>query len=94
MSIDNVVAVAAIARDNTELLIFGLALAIAFMAFASLIMRVMVRYRWLSYFGLLFLVYLAAAMLYDGMVEMSWIRLYSLGGINYTDLGGHMFAYT
>jgi len=32
-----------------------------------------VRYRWLSYFGLLFLVYLAAAMLYDGMVEMSWI---------------------
>ena len=74
MSIDNIVAVAAIARDNTELLIFGLALAIAFMAFfASLIMRVMVRYRWLSYFGLLFLVYLAAAMLYDGMVEMSWI---------------------
>ena len=39
MSIDNVVAVAAIARDNTELLIFGLALAIAFMVFfASLIM--------------------------------------------------------
>jgi len=74
MSIDNIVAVAAIARDNTELLIFGLALAIAFMAFfASLIMRVMVRYRWLSYFGLLFLVYLAAAMLYDGLVELHWI---------------------
>ena len=66
------VAVAAIARDNTELLIFGLALAIAFMAFfASLIMRVMVRYRWLSYFGLLFLVYLAAAMLFDGFVELN-----------------------
>ena len=72
MSIDNIVAVAAIARDNTELLIFGLALAIAFMAFfASLIMRVMVRYRWLSYFGLLFLVYLAAAMLFDGFVELN-----------------------
>ena len=71
MSIDNVVAVAAIARDNTELLIFGLALAIAFMVFfASLIMRVMVRYRWLSYFGLLFLVYLAVAMLYDGFLEL------------------------
>jgi len=71
MSIDNVVAVAAIARDNTELLIFGLALAIAFMAFfASLIMRIMVRYRWLSYLGLLFLVYLAAAMLYDGFLEL------------------------
>ncbi|MGB2333990.1 MAG: YjbE family putative metal transport protein, partial [Candidatus Puniceispirillaceae bacterium] len=33
MSIDNIVAVAAIARDDTQLLIFGLALAIAFMAF-------------------------------------------------------------
>lgn len=72
MSIDNIVAVAAIARENTQLLIFGLALAIAFMAFfASLIMRVMVRYRWLSYFGLLFLVYLAAAMLYDWLVELN-----------------------
>ena len=72
MSIDNIVAVAAIARDKTELLIFGLVLAIAFMAFfASLIMRLMVRYRWLSYLGLLFLVYLAAAMLYDGLVDLT-----------------------
>ena len=76
MSIDNIVAVAAIARDNTQLLIFGLALAIAFMAFfASLIMRVMVRYRWLSYFGLLFLVYLAAAMLFDGFVELNLVAV-------------------
>ena len=74
MSIDNIVAVAAIARDNTELLIFGLLLAIAFMAFfSSLIMRVMVRYKWLSYFGLLFLVYLAAAMLFDGFMELNTV---------------------
>jgi YjbE family integral membrane protein len=80
MSIDNIVAVAAIARDNTQLLVFGLALAIAFMAFfASMIMRVMVRYRWLSYFGLLFLVYLAAAMLYDGLVELQWLPAFILG---------------
>jgi predicted tellurium resistance membrane protein TerC len=73
MSIDNIVAVAAIARDNTELLIFGLVLAIAFMAFfASMIMRVMVRFRWLSYLGLIFLIYLAVAMLYDGLVELSF----------------------
>lgn len=50
MSIDNIVAVAAIARDNTQLLVFGLALAIAFMAFfASIIMRIMLKFRWLSY---------------------------------------------
>jgi YjbE family integral membrane protein len=74
MSIDNIVAVAAIARDNTELLIFGLVLAIAFMAFfSSLIMRVMVRYKWLSYFGLLFLIYLAAAMLFDGFMELNTV---------------------
>ena len=80
MSIDNIVAVAAIARDNTELLIFGLALAIAFMAFfASLIMRVMVRYRWLSYFGLFFLIYLAVTMLYDGFVELGWVPPFLLG---------------
>jgi predicted tellurium resistance membrane protein TerC len=68
------VAVAAIARDNTTLLIFGLALAIAFMAFsASLIMKIMIRYRWLSYLGLWFLIYLTLKMLYDGMVDLGFI---------------------
>ena len=72
MSIDNVVAVAAIARDNTTMLIFGLAVAIAFMAFfATMIMRVMTKYPWLSYVGLVFLIYLSAMMLYDGWPEVS-----------------------
>ena len=51
-----------------------MALAIAFMAFfSSLIMRVMVRYKWLSYFGLLFLIYLAAAMIFDGFIELDTV---------------------
>ena len=67
MSIDNVVAVAAIARENTQLLVFGLALAIMFMAFfATIIMKIMTRYKWLSWLGLFFLIYLTLAMLYDG----------------------------
>jgi predicted tellurium resistance membrane protein TerC len=71
MSLDNVVAVAAIARDDTRLLIFGLALAILIMAlFASVIMKVMLAYRWLSYAGLVFLVYLTAMMLYDGARDL------------------------
>lgn len=75
MSLDNVVAVAAIAREDTRLLVFGLALAIFIMAvFASLIMKVMVTYRWLSYAGLVFLVYLTAIMLYDGARDMGWIQ--------------------
>ena len=80
MSIDNIVAVAAIARDNTQLLIFGLALAIAMMAlFASVIMKIMLRFRWLSFAGLAFLMYLAAFMLYDGAVELELIEAYGAG---------------
>ena len=81
MSIDNIVAVAAIARDDTQLLIFGLALAIAMMAlFASAIMKIMLRYRWLSYAGLAFLVYLAVVMTYDGAVELDLINSFGAGG--------------
>jgi YjbE family integral membrane protein len=80
MSIDNIVAVAAIARDDTQLLIFGLALAIAMMAlFASVIMKIMLRYRWLSYGGLAFLVYLAVVMTYDGAVELELISGFGAG---------------
>lgn len=71
MSIDNIIAVAAIARDDTQLLIFGLALAISFMAFfASMIMKIMIKVRWLSYLGLSFLIYLTGMMLYDGIREL------------------------
>ena len=74
MSIDNIVAGSAIARDNTALLVFGLVLAIAFMAFsASLIMKIMIRYRWLSYLGLWFLIYLTITMLYDGLIDLGLI---------------------
>jgi predicted tellurium resistance membrane protein TerC len=68
------VAVAAIARDDTQLLIFGLALAIAFMAFfASMIMKIMLKYKWLSYVGLFFLIYLTFMMLYDGIKDIGLI---------------------
>jgi YjbE family integral membrane protein len=71
MSLDNVVAVAAIAREDTQLLIFGLVLAIVMMAFfASIIMRFMLRYPWVSYVGLVFLVYLTMVMLYDGVMNL------------------------
>ena len=76
MSLDNVVAVAAIARDDTKLLIFGLALAILIMAlFASVIMKVMLKYRWLSWAGLVFLVYLTAMMLFDGARDLGLITM-------------------
>ena len=71
MSLDNVVAVAAIAREDTALLIFGLVLAIVLMAFfATFIMRVMTKFPWLSWVGLIFLVYLTMKMLVDGWIEL------------------------
>ena len=71
MSLDNVVAVAAIAREDTTLLVFGLVLAIVLMAFfATIIMRVMTKLPWLSWVGLIFLVYLTIKMLVDGWSEL------------------------
>ncbi len=71
MSIDNIIAVAAIARENTMLLVFGLVLSIAFMAFfATIIMSIMMKFTWLSWAGLLFLVYLTGSMLYDGWFQL------------------------
>ena len=71
MSLDNVVAVAAIAREDTFLLIFGLVLAIFLMAFfATMIMKVMTKYPWISWVGLIFLIYLTIKMLVDGFEEL------------------------
>ena len=74
MSLDNVVAVAAIAREDTALLIFGLVLAIFLMAFfATMIMKIMTKYPWISWVGLIFLIYLTIKMLVDGFAELMHI---------------------
>lgn len=70
MSLDNVLAVAAIADGDTRQLIFGLALAIVLMAFAAtLIMRLLSKYPWISWLGLAVLTYVAGDMLYRGIVD-------------------------
>lgn len=72
MSIDNVLAVAAIARENTALLVFGLVLAIAMMGVcASFIVKIMGRYPWISWAGLLVLIYVSVRMLYEGWPEVA-----------------------
>ena len=72
MSIDNVFAVAAIARENTSLLVFGLVLAIVFMAFfATVILKVLTKHPWLCWAGLLFLIYLSFELLVDGWPSFS-----------------------
>ncbi len=70
MSLDNVLAVAAIADGDSNKLIFGLALAILLMAFAAtLIMKLLTRYPWISWLGLIVLLYVAAEMFYRGIFD-------------------------
>ena len=72
MSLDNVIAITAIARDNKTLLILGIAFAILIMAlFATAIVKLLTKFKWLSYLGLTFLVYLSSKMTLDG-----WLQIY------------------
>ena len=70
MSIDNVLAVAAIADGDELMLVFGLAFAILLMAFAAtLIMKILTRHPWISWLGLAVLLYVAAEMTYRGVFD-------------------------
>lgn len=70
MSLDNVLAVAGAAMEHPTVLIIGLALSIALMGFAaSFVARLLHRYRWIAYIGLLIILYVALKMLLDGAVE-------------------------
>ncbi len=77
MSIDNVLAVAGIAHDNPPLLVFGLALSIMLMAlFATVIVRFLNRYPWISYVGVAVLVVVAGEMMYASKDAIAgWIDL-------------------
>jgi len=76
MSLDNIVAITAIARDNTSLLIFGLILSILIMAiFATAIIKLLIKFKWIAYLGLFFLIYLSFDMTFDGIVSIySWVK--------------------
>jgi len=70
MSIDNVLAVAAIADGDQTKLVIGLAIAIIAMAcFATLIMKLLTRYPWISWLGLIVLIYVSSEMLYKGIFD-------------------------
>jgi YjbE family integral membrane protein len=71
MSLDNVLAVAGVAREHAWVLIFGLALSVAFMGFAAvMIARLLDRYHWIAYIGLAVIFYVALRMIWDGAWEI------------------------
>jgi YjbE family integral membrane protein len=79
MSLDNVLAVAGAARDHPWIMAAGLLLSIALMGIAAtFIAKLLERYRWLAWVGLLVIVYVALRMMWDGGWEieealMAWM---------------------
>jgi YjbE family integral membrane protein len=70
MSLDNVLLVASIARDNPALLFVGLTFSVLFMGFAAnYVARLIQRYHWINYIGLLVIVYVAGSMIYEGLMD-------------------------
>ncbi|WP_375396722.1 YjbE family putative metal transport protein [uncultured Sphingomonas sp.] len=70
MSLDNVLAVAGAARDHPVVLLFGLALSVTLMAVAAnLIARLIERYHWIAYLGLVVILYVAGSMIHQGIVD-------------------------
>ena len=72
MSLDNVLAVAGVARDHTWVLIVGLVLSVVFMGLAaSFIARLLGRHHWIAYIGLAVIFYVALRMIVDGADELA-----------------------
>jgi YjbE family integral membrane protein len=82
MSLDNVLAVAGAAREHPVILVFGLLLSIALMGIAaSFIARLLHRFRWIGYIGLLIVLYVALHMIWEGhqdlVRDLGWTASYN-----------------
>jgi YjbE family integral membrane protein len=91
MSLDNVLAVAGAAREHPAVLVFGLLLSIALMGVAaSFIARLLHRYRWIGYLGLLIVLYVALHMIWQGhqdvVRDMGWTASYNAVAPDFMDI--------
>ncbi|SHK16089.1 integral membrane protein, YjbE family [Roseomonas rosea] len=69
MSLDNVLAVAAVARSNVTLLIVGLAISIVMMGLlGGLLARILDRYKWIAYLGVALIAYIGVELLWEGLI--------------------------
>jgi YjbE family integral membrane protein len=72
MSLDNVLAVAGVAREHAWVLVFGLALSVAFMGLAAVVIaRLLSRHHWIAYVGLAVILYVSLRMIWDGAFEVA-----------------------
>ena len=74
MSLDNVLAVAGAAHDRLWVLVSGLLLSVGLMGLAAgLIARLLERYRWVAWVGLLIVLYVALNMIWHGGHEVAGV---------------------
>ncbi len=67
MSLDNVLLVASIARDNPAMLFIGLSFSVLVMGLAAnYVARLIERHHWINYIGLAVILYVAGGMIYEG----------------------------
>jgi YjbE family integral membrane protein len=99
MSLDNVLAVAGAAREHPGILVFGLVLSIALMGVAAhAIARLLHRYRWIGYVGLIIVLYVALHMMWEGyrdvVQDLGYTAQYNAVAPDFLDIqpkmpGGH-----
>src|SRR4051794_12543606 len=71
MSLDNVLAVAAAARDHPAVLFIGLALSVTLMGLAAnVVAKLVQRFHWIAWGGLLMILYVAGRMIWDGLHQV------------------------
>jgi YjbE family integral membrane protein len=82
MSLDNVLAVAGAAHEHPWIMVFGLVLSIALMGVAATyIAKMLHKYRWIGYLGLIVVIYVALHMIWDGY-RSTVIRTLNVGQHN------------
>jgi YjbE family integral membrane protein len=78
MSLDNVLVVAAIARENPAVLFIGLTFSVMLMGLgANLVAKLVQRYHWIGWIGLLIILWVAGNMVWDGVFDAE------IGVLNY-----------
>jgi YjbE family integral membrane protein len=72
MSLDNVLVVAAIAKDNPAVLFIGLTFSVLLMGLgANLVAKLVQKYHWIAWIGLVIILYVALKMVWEGWHQVA-----------------------
>ncbi|UFN50667.1 TerC family protein [Roseomonas sp. OT10] len=72
MSLDNVLAVAGAAKDHLDVLVIGLGISVVLMGVAAtFIAKLLEKYRWIGWIGLLVILYVALEMIWTGWGDVA-----------------------